>query len=404
MPDPIRKLESRLRSLALQLVREGKDRQAIAAAVRRVIAESGLAASLHAGFEQGILRQAAWVGDRTLGTADRDAATGVLDRTEHQFATMAGRIEQSVVDLVVRAVRADIPRREIEDQLIHQLNKSRRNAATIANTGLAAFDRIDAFRQAREAGVTRFKFVGPPAERPFCRDHLGKTYTRAEIEQMNNGQGLPVATYAGGYNCRHTWQADVSIPANVLPSDRLRSGMVHVPAPPAPGGAAFDSTPGESRYENPGSGGSVRKPDGWKGTRGELVIARRLADHGFTLELQKVTHTSGVTTADARVVGGDDAETWEFERLTPAAGKTTHATYGALRQAKYQAGVVVYYIDNDAALMADIALGVFNAFRRDAGGLLRCVLLMHRDGRIQTVTQENWNVEAQRLEEFPAAG
>lgn len=400
MPDPIRKLEARLRALALKLTREGRDRASIAAQVRRMIAESGLGASLHAGFEDGVLRQARWVGDRTLGIVDREAAVAVLLRTEQQFATVAGRIEQGVVDIVARAVREDTPRREIEHQLVHQLNKSRRAAATVANTGLAAFDRIDTFRQAREAGVERFKYVGPPAERPFCRDRLGKTYTRVEIEQMSNGQGLPVATYGGGYNCRHTWQVDLEIPLVVAPSDRLLPGVMHVPTPPGPGAAAFDSTPGEVRYENSASGGSVGKPKGWKGTQGELVIARHLADHGFRLDLLKTSMTTGVKSADAHVQSGDEGESWEFERLTPAAANVPDATVRTLRQAKYQAGIIVYYIDKDDVSVVDIADGIAHAFRRDRSELLRRVLLMHRDGRIQVVTRENWKDETQRLQEF----
>ena len=48
--------------------------------------------------------------------------------------------------------------------------------------------------------------------RPFC-EHLlevGKAYTRAEIEKMDNGQLPNVFLTGGGWNCRHQWILDTS--------------------------------------------------------------------------------------------------------------------------------------------------------------------------------------------------
>ena len=42
-------------------------------------------------------------------------------------------------------------------------------------------------------------------ERDFCKEHYNKIYTIEEIQALNNGQGLDVLTYAGGYNCLHWW-------------------------------------------------------------------------------------------------------------------------------------------------------------------------------------------------------
>ena len=40
-------------------------------------------------------------------------------------------------------------------------------------------------------------------KRPFCRAVIGRVYTLEAIRRLDNGQGLPVETYRGGYNCRH---------------------------------------------------------------------------------------------------------------------------------------------------------------------------------------------------------
>lgn len=39
--------------------------------------------------------------------------------------------------------------------------------------------------------------------RPFCRRHIGQVKSRSKWADLDNGQGLPVLSYCGGYRCRH---------------------------------------------------------------------------------------------------------------------------------------------------------------------------------------------------------
>jgi hypothetical protein len=80
-------------------------------------------------------------------------------------------------------------------------------ANTLANTALAQFDNAYMFENAAQAGIEKFVYDGVlhPNSRPFCKEHLNKVYTLAEIEEMDNGQKLPVKTSCGGYNCTHYW-------------------------------------------------------------------------------------------------------------------------------------------------------------------------------------------------------
>lgn len=50
-----------------------------------------------------------------------------------------------------------------------------------------------------------FVYVGPrdAKNRPFCRQWVGKA--ALDPRKLDNGQGLPVEDYCGGYNCRHSW-------------------------------------------------------------------------------------------------------------------------------------------------------------------------------------------------------
>lgn len=56
-----------------------------------------------------------------------------------------------------------------------------------------------------------YVYVGPKdgKNRPFCKIWVGKAVNVPS--EMNNGQGLDVADYCGGYNCRHSW-APMMIP------------------------------------------------------------------------------------------------------------------------------------------------------------------------------------------------
>jgi hypothetical protein len=76
------------------------------------------------------------------------------------------------------------------------------------NTAMAGFNRAVTFKKAQDHGVSNFLYLGPldKITRPFCRAHVNKIYTQDQIDDMPDQQGLPVALYGGGYNCRHRWQ------------------------------------------------------------------------------------------------------------------------------------------------------------------------------------------------------
>jgi hypothetical protein len=79
-------------------------------------------------------------------------------------------------------------------------------AYTLANTSVAQFDNSYHSETAQQAGIEKFLIDGlPPGENShqWCHEHVGNVYTIAELEQMDNGSGLPVVWSLGGYNCVH---------------------------------------------------------------------------------------------------------------------------------------------------------------------------------------------------------
>lgn len=109
------------------------------------------------------------------------------------------------MEIVARGFASNLRRAEIATLLEHELGKAASTSRTIVQTAASAFGRANVFHQASGAGATRFKYSGPGAERQFCRMHLGHIYTLDELRKLQNGQGLPVEYYCGGYNCRHRW-------------------------------------------------------------------------------------------------------------------------------------------------------------------------------------------------------
>ena len=99
----------------------------------------------------------------------------------------------------------DRTRRIIKTRLavpIHQ-------ADAFAITQLAGFDNSTSKTIADLSGLRSAVYFGSlgPNTRLFCAELLSqaKVWTETQILGMNNGQGLPVIRYCGGYRCVHEW-------------------------------------------------------------------------------------------------------------------------------------------------------------------------------------------------------
>lgn len=80
---------------------------------------------------------------------------------------------------------------------------------SISQTAVRGFDRAVTDEKARIGDVEQALYDGPPTietSHQFCIDNLGLTFTRDEIDGLENGQLEPVSVYCGGYRCRHRWR------------------------------------------------------------------------------------------------------------------------------------------------------------------------------------------------------
>lgn len=132
-----------------------------------------------------------------------------VERAEQRMERAASKILGRVGKLVELAARAGRPLRAIVARARSLASGADKAIKAELDTAVAGFDRTARMRGAVDAGVELFRYEGPRTNlRPFCRDTIernGGIYTLAEIQRMDNGQGLPVENYCGGYNCRHRW-------------------------------------------------------------------------------------------------------------------------------------------------------------------------------------------------------
>jgi hypothetical protein len=142
--------------------------------------------------------------DRTvvesLISFDTTAISGSLD-------TYGAKLSSSIMRSVIGGETPDL--QDLQDTIG---GSTFRNIETDLNTAMMGFNRQVTQTKAQELGLNLFIYLGPDDRitRPFCHKLLSKSppiYTSDEIAGMDNGQGLPVAIYGGGYNCRHQWRA-----------------------------------------------------------------------------------------------------------------------------------------------------------------------------------------------------
>jgi hypothetical protein len=78
---------------------------------------------------------------------------------------------------------------------------------TLYDTSISIYGRQVEALLSDESEDPVYAYMGPADEktRDFCLEHVGKVYTREQIDELDNGQLNDVFLTGGGYNCRHQW-------------------------------------------------------------------------------------------------------------------------------------------------------------------------------------------------------
>jgi hypothetical protein len=151
--------------------------------------------------EQGIKKALTAVDKKSI-----DALIGIqVSKTTNQIERYGIDIQSQVMSQVIFGKKPDI--KKIQKELSPKLAA---NLKTEITTAVSSFNRSVTFAKAEDLGIDSFRYTGPNDNktRVFCKGLLKRRpaiYTRSEILALDNGQGLPVSTHGGGFNCRHTW-------------------------------------------------------------------------------------------------------------------------------------------------------------------------------------------------------
>jgi hypothetical protein len=147
-----------------------------------------------------------------LSEAGKVSVQALLESNAETFTNYGDTISKQLYDGILRIALSG----EKMSDIIGQVQKIAGDIPlssinTAANTKYMEFIRGSAEIVAKDAGYTKYIYLGPVDGliRPFCLARVGNVYTREEIMSPENSNGQldnPLIT-GGGYNCRHKWVA-----------------------------------------------------------------------------------------------------------------------------------------------------------------------------------------------------
>jgi hypothetical protein len=217
----LRDLERQLRTLVLEA--NAGSRTALARAVRAAkmrrevqtaldaagfgdLAETATSGSLDRLIEQmGSLRGAAKLAAFT--TSDQSRILALKEIARLDLLGAGQELSHALWRTLAQGLFAQRKVVDLLTDLADAVDVEESRLRTLYDTTVSIFGRQVEAMKAGPDDV--YAYVGPidTKLRPFCRAHVGKVYTRDEIDALDNGQLPNTFLTGGGYNCRHVWQA-----------------------------------------------------------------------------------------------------------------------------------------------------------------------------------------------------
>lgn len=107
----------------------------------------------------------------------------------------------------LQGMAVGVPTSQAMSALAQRLEQSTGTQLTQVRTQLSNYGRSVIAQAADVYELDLYLYTGPRdgVTRSFCRPLINKVVDRKQMSKLNNGQGLPVLTSGGGYNCRHSW-------------------------------------------------------------------------------------------------------------------------------------------------------------------------------------------------------
>lgn len=192
-------IESKIRVLALQLLKSGVDKDDVMKKIRESFKE--LNKEIQTSLLEKIYIEYDWVKDKTLPNETREYIVQIFNKMNYDFKVLDKRIDSKLNFNIMNILKKDFTQTQIRNAIASTIDTTESIAKTLANTVNSGFSTLDTIKDLDE--TDELEYIGSGAERPFCKEHLGQILTVAEWKKKENGQNLPVIICKGGYNCQH---------------------------------------------------------------------------------------------------------------------------------------------------------------------------------------------------------
>jgi len=153
--------------------------------------------------------------EQSLAAIDLSLSAGDLPQLEQlQIQSVAQIFEdvilpdtQSAIRDALTSLSLETPAEIVFSDLNERLRRSTGRQLTEVKTRISQYGRGINAAAAAAADLDLWLYTGPidGITRDFCRPLVNKVISSKQMTKLSNGQGLPVITSGGGYNCRHSW-------------------------------------------------------------------------------------------------------------------------------------------------------------------------------------------------------
>lgn len=201
-------LDAELRTIFKRAVRERWSKDKLGDAIKKVASGYYSKKQLKLLIEQES-NDLTWLQKYTAGTEDYQDLVKYFNKSFFYYSEQQQGLNRDIIRIISDGFRNDLDDTDMINQLEGTLNRYQQHAKTIVNTAQQQFSMLKFRITAEEAGVEKFRYSGPPPQRPICKQYYQQIFTLKQIADISNRLGYDFFIERGKWNCRHFWEAVV---------------------------------------------------------------------------------------------------------------------------------------------------------------------------------------------------
>lgn len=150
-----------------------------------------------------------WFKENVSSSEDTKIYNDIFKRNYKTYAQQKEGLNRDIIQVFENGITNDLPDSTIISELEMKMGKWAGHAQTVTNTAQQQLSMLQFKITAEEAGVEKFRYSGPPPQRPICRHYYQKELTIKEINEISARLGYDFFIERGLWNCRHFWEVVV---------------------------------------------------------------------------------------------------------------------------------------------------------------------------------------------------